>query len=184
RKAARDLAANLSLHGYGIAYFAATELQQSILEFRDVLSDPEVRGAFGARDMWQVIDQVNANYLGGPRNTYRYRVQANAGAIIVRWLAKNHQRMQGRFGMDVISIDALTNPQLRALASDRPLVDPSDWDLVNACEQWLAVGGVQDQSIEQYSQSIESPVITSKPIEMPQAARDVLDSVGISLPSF
>ncbi|XZG68936.1 hypothetical protein ACTSKR_09740 [Chitinibacteraceae bacterium HSL-7] len=184
RKAARDLAANLSLHGYGIAYFAATELQQSILEFRDVLSDAEIKGAFGARDMWQVIDQVNANYLGGARNTYRYRVQANAGAIIVRWLAKNHQRMSGRFGTDVISIDALTNPQLRALGGDRPLVDPSDWDLVNACEQWLAVGGVQDQSIEQYSQPIESPVITSKPIEMPQAAREVLDSVGISLPSF
>ncbi|GAA5785133.1 hypothetical protein GCM10007860_33580 [Chitiniphilus shinanonensis] len=184
RKAARDLAANLSLHGYGIAYFAATDLQQSILEFRDLLSDPEVRGAFGARDMWQVVDQVNANYLGGTRNTYRYRVQANAGAIVVRWLAKNQQRLTGRFGLEVISIDALTNPQLRALGSDRPLVDPTDWDLVNACEQWLAVGGVQDQSIEQYSQPIESPVITSKPIEMPRAARDVLDSVGISLPGM
>ncbi|TJZ76209.1 hypothetical protein [Chitiniphilus eburneus] len=184
RKSARDLAANLSLHGYGIAYFAATDLQQSILEFRDILSDPEVRGAFGARDMWQVVDQVNANYLGGTRNTYRYRVQANSGAIIVRWLAQNQQRLQGRYGMDVISIDALTNPQLRALSSDRPLVSPSDWDLVNACEQWLAVGGVQDQSIEQYSQPIESPVITSKPIEMPRVARDVLDSVGISLPGM
>lgn len=184
RKSARDLAANLSVHGYGIAYFAATELQQSVLEFRDLLSDPEVRGAFGARDMWQVIDQVNANYLGGPRNSYRYRVQANSGAIIIRWLAKNHQRLMGRFGLDVISVDTLNNPHLRAMASDRPLVDPSDWDLVNACEQWLAVGGVQEQRIEQYSQPIESPVITSKPIEMPQMARDALQSVGINLPSM
>lgn len=184
RKSARDLAANMSVHGYGMAYFAATELQQSVLEFRDLLSDPEVRGAFGARDMWQVIDQVNANYLGGPRNSYRYRVQANAGAIVIRWLAKNHDRLMGRFGLDVISIDALNNPHLRAMASDRPLVDPSDWDLVNACEQWLAVGGVQEQRIEQYSQPIESPVITSKPIEMPQMARDALQSVGINLPTM
>jgi len=181
RKAGRDLAANLSLHGYGIAYFAATELQSMILEYRDKLSDPELRGAFGARDMWQVIDQVNANYLGGTRNTHRYRTQARAGAVIIRWLANHHDRLSGRFG-EVISLNALTNPQLRG--SDQPTVDPNDWDLVQACEQWLAVGGVQDTSIEQYSQASESPVITSKPIEMPQMARDVLDQVGISLPGM
>ena len=180
RKAGRDLAANLSLHGYGIAYFAATELQTMILEYRDKLSDPEIRGAFGARDMWQVIDQVNANYLGGTRNTHRYRTQARAGAVIIRWLANHHERLSGRFG-EVISLAALTNPQLRG--SDQPTVAPNDWDLVQACEQWLAVGGVQDASIEQYSQASESPVITSKPmIEMPQMAHDVLDQVGVSLP--
>lgn len=187
RKAGRDLAANLSVHGFGIAYFAATELQSMILEYRDKLSDPEIRSAFGARDMWQVIDQVNANYLGGTRNTHRYRTQARSGAVIIRWLANNHQRLTGRYG-EVISIAALTNPQLRG--SDQPTVDPHDWDLVQACEQWLAVGGVQDDSIEKYSQAHESPVITSKPIDMgsmsqmPQMARDVLDQVGVNLPSI
>jgi len=174
RKAGRDLAANLSLHGYGIAYFAATELQSMILEFRDKLSDPEIRGAFGARDMWQVVDQVNANYLGGTRNTHRYRTQARAGAVIIRWLANHHQRLSGRFG-EVISLAALSNPQLRG--SDQPTVEPNDWDLVQACEQWLAVGGVNDQSIEMYSQATESPVITSKPIEMPAFARDAIESL-------
>lgn len=174
RKAGRDLAANLSLHGYGIAYFAATELQAMILEFRDKLSDPEIRGAFGARDMWQVVDQVNANYLGGTRNTHRYRTQARAGAVIIRWLANQHQRLSGRFG-EVISLAALTNPQLRG--SDQPTVEPNDWDLVQACEQWLAVGGVNDQSIEMYSQPTESPVITSKPIEIPAFARETIDSL-------
>ncbi|HST45170.1 MAG TPA: hypothetical protein VLK29_08095 [Luteimonas sp.] len=184
RKAGRDLAANLSLHCYGIAYFAATELQTMILEFRDVLSDPELRGCFGARDMWQVMDQVSANYLGGPRNTHKFRTQARASAVVIRWLANNHERLSGRYG-EVIAINALTNPQLRG--SEQPMVDPSDWDLVQACEQWLAVGGVQETSIEQYAQSSESPVITSRPIEMsqiPQAARDVLDSAGISLPGM
>ena len=174
RKAGRDLAANLSLHGYGIAYFAATELQSMILEFRDKLSDPEIKGAFGARDMWQVVDQVNANYLGGTRNTHRYRTQARSGAVIIRWLANHHQRLSGRFG-EVISLSALSNPQLRG--SDQPTVEPNDWDLVQACEQWLAVGGVNEQSIERYSQASESPTITSKPIEMPAFARETIDSL-------
>lgn len=181
RKSGRDLGANLSRNGYGIAYFAATELQQSILEFRDVLQNPELRNAFGARDMWQVIDQVNVNYLGGARNTHRYRTQSRAGAVIVRWIANNVQRLSNVAG-PVIQIEQIVNPQLRAAGgSTNPTVDPSDWDLVNACEQWLAVGGVQDQSIEQYSQPIEAPVMTSRPIEMPQIARDMLGSMGVGL---
>jgi len=181
RKAGRDLGANLSRNGYGIAYFAATELQQSILEFRDMLQNAELRNAFGARDMWQVVDQVNVNYLGGARNTHRYRTQSRAGAVIIRWIANNVQRLSNVAG-PVIQIEQIVNPQLRAAnGGSNPTVDPSDWDLVNACEQWLAVGGVQDQSIEQYSQPIEAPVMTSRPIEMPQIARDVLGGLGVGL---
>ena len=181
RKAGRDLGANLSRNGYGIAYFAATELQQTILEFRDVLQDAEMRNAFGARDMWQVIDQVNVNYLGGARNTHRYRTQSRAGAVIIRWIANNVQRLAS-VGGPVIYIEQIVNPQLRAASgTNNPTVDPTDWDLVNACEQWLAVGGVQEQSIEQYSQPIEAPTMTSRPIEMPQIARDMLSGMGVGL---
>ena len=181
RKAGRDLGANLSRNGYGIAYFAATELQQSILEFRDVLQNAEMRNAFGARDMWQVIDQVNVNYLGGARNTHRYRTQSRAGAVIIRWIANNVQRL-ANVGGPVIYIEQIVNPQLRAASGgNNPTVDPSDWDLVNACEQWLAVGGVQEQSVEQYSQPIEAPTMTSRPIDMPQMARDMLGGLGVSL---
>jgi hypothetical protein len=182
RKSGRDLGANLSRNGYGIAYFAATELQQTILEFRDVLQNAELRNAFGARDMWQVVDQVNVNYLGGARNTHRYRTQSRAGAVVIRWIANNVQRL-ANVGGPVIQIEQIVNPQLRAAGgSSNPTVDPSDWDLVNACEQWLAVGGVQDQSIEQYSQPIEAPIMTSKPIEMPQIARDMLSGLGVGVP--
>lgn len=179
RKAGRDLGANLSRNGYGIAYFAATDLQASIAEFRDVLQDAELRGSFGARDMWQVIDFVNVNYLGGARNTHKYRTQSRAGAVVVRWIANHAERLRGVSG-PVISVDQLVNPQIRAaFASSTPMKDPSDWDLVNACEQWLAVAGVQDPTVEQYSQPIEAPVMTSRPIDMPQAARDVLAQVGL-----
>lgn len=181
RKSARDLGTNLSRNGYGIAYFAATELQQSILEFRDILQNPELRNAFGARDMWQVIDQVNVNYLGGARNTHRHRTQSRAGAIIIRWIANNVQRLSNIAG-PVLQIEQIVNPQLRAASGGaNPTVEPTDWDLINACEQWLAVGGVQDQSIEQYSQPIEAPTMTSRPIEMPQIARDMLSGLGVGL---
>ena len=182
RKAARDLGTNLSRNGYGIAYFAATELQQTILKFRDVLQDQELRSAFGARDMWQVIDQVNVNYLGGAKNTHRFRTQSRAGAIIIRWIANHVQRL-ANISSPVLSIDAISNPQLQiSAAGHNPTVDPSDWDLVNACEQWLAVAGMQDSNVEQYSQPIEAPTMTSRPMQMPQAARDVLASVGVNLP--
>lgn len=183
RKAGRDLGANLSRNGYGIAYFAATEMQKSILEFRDVLTDPDLRNVFGARDMWQVVENVNANYLGGSRNTHRFRTQSRAGAIIIRWIANHVQRLSNSAG-PVLMVDQIVNPQLRVLQPDhKPTLEPTDWDLVNACEQWLAVGGVQDASVEQYSQPIESPMSGARPISgMPQVARDALDAVGISLP--
>jgi hypothetical protein len=181
RKAARDLAASLSRNCYGIAYQFSKELKTLIIEYRDLLSDQEIRTSFGARDMWQVMDQVNANYLGGTRNSHRYRTQAKCGAIVIAWLARNHQRLTNRLG-EVISTNALTNPQLRG--SDRPMEDPTDWDLLQACEQLIAVGGIGDQRVEDFSQPVESPTITSKPIEMPQMARDALDSAGISLPGF
>jgi hypothetical protein len=183
RKAGRDLGSNLSRNGYGIAYNAAIEMQQSIVDFIDVLTNPDLRNAFGARDMWQVIDLVNANYLGGPRNTHRFRTQSRAGAVIIRWIANNVQRLSNVTG-PVLVIDQIVNPQLIPVSpTHKATVDPTDWDLVNACEQWLAVGGVQDQSVEQYAQPIESPITSARPIGMPQMARDALDAAGISLPA-
>ncbi|MEO8186359.1 MAG: hypothetical protein ABI580_03235 [Burkholderiaceae bacterium] len=51
RKTARDLAANLSLHGWGGAYHAAEELTADIQRALDILGDSEVQQAFGAQDM-------------------------------------------------------------------------------------------------------------------------------------
>ena len=36
-----------------------------------------------------MVDQVATLELGGARNSVRYRTMANAGAIIIRWLANN-----------------------------------------------------------------------------------------------
>lgn len=178
RKSGRDLAANLSLHGYGIAYFAATELQGQIKDVIALLNDPEIKNAYGARDMWQVIEQVSIYELGGAKNTIRYRTMATAGAIIIRWLANNAQALSGTFTSTVLAIDEISRPSLRR-AGTRATENPTDRDLVDACEQWLAVTGTTEQRVEEYAQPSEAPSTTSRPVQIPQAARDLLEGVGI-----
>ena len=91
RKAARDLATNLSTHGWGAAYFVAEQLSADIQRALDILGDAEVQQAFGARDAWQVIDHVNTTHLDGARNVARIRTKAQAGQCILGWLAKMDQ---------------------------------------------------------------------------------------------
>jgi hypothetical protein len=178
RKSGRDLAANLSLHGYGVAYFAATELQDTINQSIEILSDPEVKTSFGARDMFQVIDQVASLELGGARNSIRYRTMAQSGAVIIRWLANHAEQLAAAAGARILDVDEIRSGALRAVRS-KPTKDPSDQDLVDACEQWLAVTGTSDQSVEQYAQPAEGPNMTSRPVQIPAVARDLLASVGV-----
>ena len=118
--AGRDLAVNLSEHGYGMALFVARELGAQAKGAIALLSDPEVSAAFGAREMWQVIDQVAANYLGGARNAHRYAAMARSGSTIIDWLARN--------------ADALNKRHAPA----------GDAGLTEASEQWLAAKGAGD----------------------------------------
>jgi hypothetical protein len=179
RKSGRDLAANLSLHGYGIAYFAATELQNEINDILDILRDPEVRAAYGARDWRQVVEQVSVFELGGAKNIVRSSTMATSGAIIIRWLAENSSRLSGVYQPAILDTQELLKPSMRPLGV-KATIAPTDRDLVDACEQWLAVTGTSDQRVEDYSQPSETPIMTTRPVQIPQVAKDLLDSVGIS----
>ena len=121
RKAGRDLAGNLSLHGFGVAYYAASELQSQIKTITSLLSAPDVRSAYAATDMWQVIDKVAALDLGGSANVVRYRRLAENGATIIAWLARKLQEL----------IKDSNRPILTTGRDDRRLTD--------ACEAWLIV---------------------------------------------
>jgi hypothetical protein len=178
RKSGRDLAANLSLHGYGIAYFAATDLQNQIQEIITLLSDPDIKTAYGARDMWQVVDQVATLELGGAKNSIRYRTMATSGAVIIRWLAERANLLSSGNQIQVIDVRQLRNPPLRPKGA-KPTVAPTDKDLVDACDQWLAVTGTQDKSVEEYAQPTVGPNLTSRPIQIPRVAQDLLASVGV-----
>jgi hypothetical protein len=177
RKSGRDLAANLSLHSYGIVPCAAPDLQKQIKEIIALLSDQEIKLAYGARDMWQVIDQVATLELGGAKNSVRYRTTATSGAVIIRWLANRADLLANSTVIRVLDEQALRNPiQRRGVKVTN---DPTDYDLVNACEQWLAVNGIPDQKVEEYSQPSEAPMMTSRPIQIPAIAKDLLESVGV-----
>lgn len=179
KKAGRDLAANLSLFGYGITFFAAGELQQQINETITLLSDSEVKASYGARDIWGVVDQVATLELGGARDTVRWRTMAGSGAIIIRWLAKKASALAAVGSGDVLDVNEIYRPRVRPSGS-KATTDPYDSDLVNACERWLAVTGTPDTQVESYAQPVESPVMTSQPIPIPSIAREMLQSVGVN----
>ena len=175
RKSARDLSINLSLHGYGMTYYAALDLQSEVKSLIELLSDAEIKSAFGAKDMWQVIDQVATLELGGARTSSRYRTLATCGAIITAWLANNVQRIMRPMGplIDIVEVRAPMPPT----AGQKATTNPKDYDLVNACELWLADTATSDSRIEELAQPRESPVMTSKPVQLPGFARELMQDL-------
>jgi len=136
--AGRDLAANLSGHGNGLAYYAARELHAQIELIMELLSKPEIRSVYGARDPWQVVDKLAALELGGAGNITRYRTMAMAGSAIIGWLARRARDL-ARPSRFVLKVPVCTRPSGRGGAR------PSDADLVAACEQWLSVAVVDGE---------------------------------------
>jgi hypothetical protein len=134
RKRARELAANLSRHGYGIGHFAASELQTQTNDMIAILSNPEIKSAYDAASPWQVVEQIAVSDLGGAVNTARYRTMAVAGAIIIQWLAQ-----RARILPSIEKSPALNLKQIRdGVRSPKPITNPTDRDLTDSCEQWLA----------------------------------------------
>lgn len=135
--------------------------------------------AFGAHDMWQVIDQVATLELGGARNTARYATLATCGAIITAWLANNVQKFNRSTTRPVIDVGEVTGDD-PPTAGPNATSKPRDYDLVNACELWLADTATSEERIEQLAREPrEAPAMTSKPIQIPSIARELLDQSGI-----
>ena len=148
RKTGRDLAANLSLHGFRTAP-AAASLETHVRSALDVLRTGAVRRAYGPYGVWELVEVVSFVELGRVAGTVRGRTAAQAGGTIVRWLATRAGKLSSRRAV----LDAR---ELRRLSkSATPLATPTDLDLIDACEQWLAVRGVSDRQIEQVAAPAE-----------------------------
>lgn len=153
RRAARELAQNLSLHGAGMALYAAVDLQQQIVFFVKLLSDPEITAAYGTRDMWQVVDQVATIDLGGAANTHSYRTMATAGATIISWLAAHIAKLHNKnTRYPLVKIGKSVATRSRQGEPLKVATRPTDADLVNACEQWLSVSGLSDEQIDSFAE--------------------------------
>jgi len=135
-KAARDLAVNLSLHGFGVAHFAAVETQQLLQQVLDMLQQAEILAAYGTSDYLQLVDRLSGMYLGGSVNTVRYRTMAQAGFNIMRFLADHAPQLSST---SAISANAL-------------FLDPV---LVDNVERWLAVTGTPDSSVQKYTDPVD-----------------------------
>ncbi|MBN1656614.1 MAG: hypothetical protein JXA30_22775 [Deltaproteobacteria bacterium] len=179
-KAARDLAVNISLHGYGIAHFAAVEMQTLIREMIDMLSGPAILTAYGVQDMWQLVDRVNAQYMNAATNGVRYRTMAASGADVIQWLAKNASKLSSVSSARDIHITEV-------------ILSPEDQKLVDNVERWLAVTGNGIGVVERYTDPIDLqsqqtyPVLGPNGSKVQQAVRNVMNRAGapeINLPAI
>ena len=144
RTAARELAVNMSAHGYGMAFYAGADLQMQIKDIIAIISDKQVRAACGARDMWGVVDHIAQTELGGARNSSRHRSLATSGAIITNWIASHANRL-GAAAPPIIDLAKVEHPPRRR-SGQTAASNPTDYDLVNACELWLAESGVEAEA--------------------------------------
>lgn len=157
-KNARDLAVNLSLHGYGIAHSAAVEFQGHITSILKIFNNPDVMTAYGVRDPWQLVERVSQMSLGGAANSVRQRALAQSGKFIMQWLADKHVALANPYGQ----FD-LANEQ----------------DLLFNVERWLAVTGTAENAIEALAQPVSVPTQSTIPAFSLQGASDVLrDAMG------
>ncbi len=156
-KNARDLAVNLSLHGYGIAHFAAVELQDLLKNILKMLSYPDVLQAYGVLDVWQLVERVSALYLGGAVNSVRQRTLASAGSTIIGWLAKKQSILRGATGnLDV----------------------GHDEELGQAVERWLAVTGTVEDAVQKYSEPVSIATQPTIPTLSLASIPDALSMLG------
>jgi hypothetical protein len=177
REAGRALAVNLSLHGCGISLYAATELREQIHALLAILSAPDLLGTYGARDR-QVVDQVASLELGGARNAVRYATMAASGAAVIAWLS-NHLGVLSRAEAGPVLLMDASPHACRPLLGARALTNPTESDLVNACEQWLAVACAESQA-EDLAQPIEPPATQGAVVQLPALARQLLEAIGVA----
>jgi cytosine deaminase len=102
---------------------AARELAAQCAALTAILADPDVLAAFGARDMWQVVDQVNGRELGGAEGGGRHRERAQATRVVFRWLVAHADRLRDGTAEAPAAVDATT--------------DGGDAELVAAVAQWF-----------------------------------------------
>ena len=85
--AARSVADNVLSRSGGITAFAANEILGTIQSAVQILQQPSVQHAFGARSLWTLVRTFAARYLHTNSNTATYVTRGKSGLIILSWLA-------------------------------------------------------------------------------------------------
>ncbi|MCU7917140.1 MAG: hypothetical protein KZQ99_10020 [Candidatus Thiodiazotropha sp. (ex Dulcina madagascariensis)] len=180
-KAGRDLAVNISLHGYGITAPAAIEMQGVVQEMIDMLSDTEILRSYGVRDIWQLVDRVSALYLNGAANGVKFRTMAASGERIISWLARKAPILSSAsaLGLGITTFDGRGNR--------RPTND--FFTLAELAERWLAVTGTTDEMAERHTDPVDLDAQLTVPMlgqntGFQAGIQNTLDQAGIELPAM
>jgi len=155
----RILAINLSAHGQGLAWFATQDLKPEIQQIIELLSDAEIQNAFEAKSPWQVVENVAASELQAKPNVPRGHTRGESGAILIRWLANRRARLLRPRSANILRHEDICEGRTAASQNKKPSVYPTDFDLVTACEQWLAVTGTQDIEVNEEPVSSVEPMV-------------------------
>ena len=67
---------------------AAPLLIAHLREALEILDDPDILRAYGARDIWQLVETLARLELGREFDVVRARTMAAAGTLIIGWLAE------------------------------------------------------------------------------------------------
>lgn len=165
RKAGRDLAANVTLYGYGGTFFVAQKLKDQVEQSLRILSTPQILSAYGVLSPFQVIERVCASDFGGKvPNIVRYKTMAEAGKKILDIVAANIPAWLGLSGNDLFE-----DPFDRDSEGPQPDIPPNvQRELARATEDWLAVNGIKDEQRARLGE----PEITVATPSIPTATAD------------
>ena len=85
--AADELHSNVDRHIDEPALAAIATLRAQLADALAILADAELLNAYGARDPWQLVDQLARLELGAAPDAGRRQALAAAGTVVIGWLA-------------------------------------------------------------------------------------------------
>lgn len=162
RKAGRDVAANASLYGWANTHFAARRMGRMIQEYVAVLRLPEILSAHGVQTPWQVIERVSTREWGKSPNIVRSRTLADSGKKIFDTIAAKARAWTGTTPMFEITLA----PAASSSSASRPTAafnENERMELTRHVESILAVLGIKDAQLDEYSEPSESTLAPSIP---------------------
>lgn len=149
RKCAFEVCKNASLYGWGGAFYVTTRINKQLQRALDILDQPAILKEFAASNHWQVVERVAQQDFGGTPNWSKYSTMADAASRIFNLLSKYTTAIARATPGQPFLYDVSQS----TVPSDVSQADTNE--LLTSVQGWLAVNGVSDTQVKQYSQPVE-----------------------------
>jgi hypothetical protein len=114
RRSGLDLRNKLKTASYGHVHVLTIEVAQLLRSAFEILDAPDIRNLYGAKDPWDVIEEVSMKFLGRQTWASQRNRMAVTGRDVLRWLAGG-------------AILNTSRPQFEFLLTE----------IEESCEEWL-----------------------------------------------